>query len=317
MTSSLVERSREDTPPTRKHHVSVLEEDPPGGAFGEALSAIRFRTEQNLSIASRLAGAVPGGIGRLVRDPMGTVADARNLVGSLRRLLQPISQPMSPLMTGRSTSVHFDVLELPLKDLKRSARAVRGTLNDAFVAAIAGGLRIYHERHGQPVEELRMTMPVNLRDEDEKGKQAGNQFAPARFAIPVGVVDPRARMRELHRRVIEQRSEPALPMSEDVASVLTRLPRSLSVGFLGSMLKAIDLVTSNVPGPPFTVYASGAKVESMVGFGPLSGSALNVTLFSYDGAIRMGINSDPAAVPDPDVLVECLQKGLDEVLSVA
>jgi hypothetical protein len=55
----------------------------------------------------------------------------------------------------------------------------------------------------------------------------------------------------------------------------------------------------------------------MVGFGPLSGSALNVTLFSYDGAIRMGINSDPAAVPDPDVLVECLQKGLDEVLSVA
>jgi WS/DGAT/MGAT family acyltransferase len=317
MTSSLVERSREDTPRPRSHRISVLEEHPPAGAFGETLSAIRFRAEQNLSIASRLAGAVPRGVGRLLRDPATAVGDARNFVGSLRRLLQPVSEPMSPLMKERSTSVHFDVLELPLEELKRAARAGRGTLNDAFVAAVAGGLRLYHERHGKPVEELRMTMPVNLRDEGEKGKQAGNQFAPARFAIPVGIVDPRKRMHALHERVVEQRSEPALPMSEEVASVLTRLPRSLSVGFLGSMLKAIDLVTSNVPGPPFTVYASGAKVESMVGFGPLSGSAVNVTLFSYDGAVQMGINTDPAAVPDPEVLVECLQKGLDEVLSLA
>ena len=98
--------------------------------------------------------------------------------------------------------------------------------------------------------------------------------------------------------------------------MLTRLPRALSVGFIGSMLKAIDFVTSNVPGPPFSVYASGARVEAMVGFGPLSGSALNVTLFSYDGRVQMGINTDPAAVPDPDLLVDCLEKGVAEVLSV-
>ena len=83
------------------------------------------------------------------------------------------------------------------------------------------------------------------------------------------------------------------------------------------MLKAIDFVTSNVPGPPFTVYSSGAKVEQMVGFGPLSGAAANVTLFSYDGTIQMGINTDPAAVQDPDVFVACIQKGLAEILSVS
>ena len=110
-----------------------------------------------------------------------------------------------------------------------------------------------------------MTMPVNLRDDSEHGRKAGNQFAPARFAIPVGIVDPLERMRVLHGRVIEQRAEPALGVVEDVSRVLARLPRSLSVSFLGSMLKAIDLVTSNVPGPPFTVYASGARVESRRG----------------------------------------------------
>ena len=76
-------------------------------------------------------------------------------------------------------------------------------------------------------------------------------------------------------------------------------------------------MTSNVPGPPFPVFASGAHVERMFGFGPLSGSAANITLFSYDGQIQIGINTDRAAVPDPDVFVRCLAEGIDEVMSLA
>jgi hypothetical protein len=117
--------------------------------------------------------------------------------------------------------------------------------------------------------------------------------------------------------VRRERSEPALPLSEEVASLLSRLPRALSVQVFGSLLKAIDFVTSNVPGPPFPVYMAGARVERMFGFGPLSGAALNVTLFSYDGSACFAVNSDPAAVPDPDFLSECLGKGVAEVLSVA
>ena len=83
------------------------------------------------------------------------------------------------------------------------------------------------------------------------------------------------------------------------------------------MLKAIDFVTSNVPGPPFAVYASGARVERMFGFGPLSGAAANITLFSYDGQLQLAINTDPAAVPDPEQFVACLAEGVDEVRAVA
>jgi hypothetical protein len=106
-------------------------------------------------------------------------------------------------------------------------------------------------------------------------------------------------------------------MAEEIAGLIGRLPRSISAGIFGSMLKAIDIVTSNVPGPPFTVYASGARVERMFGFGPLSGSALNVTLFSYDGRVHIAANRDPAAIPDGDVLAECLRAGVAEVLTVS
>jgi diacylglycerol O-acyltransferase len=316
MTSSLVERSREEQPRSKSHAGSVLEEPPEEGAFGQSLRAIRHRAEENLGLASRVLGAAPGALGGLLRDPVGSARGTGRLLGSLRRLLAPVSAPLSPVMRARSTSVHFDVLSLPLDDLKRPARVAGGTLNDAFVAAVAGGMRLYHLRHGQPVQELRMTMPVNLRDEGEQGRRAGNQFAPARFPIPIAIADPLERIRVLHDRVAAQRAEPALSLVEDVSGVLARLPRVVSVRMLGSMLKAVDLVTSNVPGPPFTVYASGARVDSMVGFGPLSGAAANVTLFSYDGTVQLGVNTDRAAVSDPDVFLSCLQDGFSEVLAV-
>ena len=77
-----------------------------------------------------------------------------------------------------------------------------------------------------------------------------------------------------------------------------------------------SLTTSNVPGPRFQVYASGARIVGMFGFGPLAGAAANVTCFSYDGNVHISVNVDTAAVTDPALFVECLRKGLDEVLAV-
>ncbi|MCZ6782910.1 MAG: wax ester/triacylglycerol synthase family O-acyltransferase [Proteobacteria bacterium] len=319
MTSSLVERSREPRPPrsgSSPKREAEPEETAPRTPFEEALEALRYRAEENLSRTQRAAGALRRGVSELLRDPIQAASSARELVGSVGRLLRPVSDPLSPLMTGRSLGVRFDAIRLSLGDLKQAAKAVGGTLNDAFVAAVTGGLRLYHESHGQPVDELRMTMPINLR-EGEKGQEAGNQFAPARFNVPIGTADPVQRMREIHERVLGQRAEPALRIAEDVSGILGRLPRAASVALMGSMLKAVDFVTSNVPGPPFTVYVSGARVEHMLGFGPLSGAAANVTLFSYDGEVQIAINTDRAAVPDPEVLVECLEQGVAEVLSAS
>ena len=315
MTSSLVERTREGRPGRAAPEPSVLEEHAATSAFGEALRALRHRAGENAALGSRALGALRRGAGEALRDPRGGLRRMNEFAGSLGRLLRPVSEPMSPLLRGRSLAIHFDALEVPLDALKRAAKEVGGTLNDAFVAAVLGGLRRYHAHHGIAVEELRMTMPINLRGEDAGGR-AGNQFAPARFAVPVGIADAGERMRAIHARVAAQRKEPALALTEDVSAILLRLPRVLAVDLFGSMLKAIDVVTSNVPGAPFPVFASGALVERMIGFGPLSGAALNVTLFSYDGICQIGIASDRAAVRDPGTLVRCLEEGIGEVVAV-
>jgi len=319
MTESLVEPDREPDPHRRARREAIVPTDPqraPLSDLDHLRDAVVHRAGSAADRAARLGRALGRGMEHLARDPADAAARLRDRVSSLGRLLKPASEPMSPIMTGRSLSCRFDAITLSLEELKRAANRVDGTLNDAFVAAVAGGLRIYHEHHGQPVDELRMNMPINVR-EGEKGRRAGNQFVPARFLVPIGIADPLERMRAIHELVRSQRDEPALGMVDDVNAMFTRLGTRLATSLAGSMMKALDFVTSNVPGPRRSVFASGAKIEHMFPFGPLAGSAANITLFSYAGTLHLGINTDAAAVADPGVFTDCLARGVAEVLSVS
>jgi WS/DGAT/MGAT family acyltransferase len=238
-----------------------------------------------------------------------------DMLSSISRMLAPATKPLSPVMTGRSLSVHFDTITVPLDELKAAGKKIEGKLNDAFVAGITGGLRRYHRHHGADVDSLRMSMPINIRN-DETADLAGNQFAPARFVIPIDIADPLERMRSTRELVAQQRGEPALALAEPLAGILYRLPTTVSTGVFGSLLRGIDFVTSNVPGVPIPVFFGGARMEAQFAFGPMAGSAANITLLSYLDEVQIAVNSDPAAIPDPDVFVTCLREGLDEIRKV-
>jgi WS/DGAT/MGAT family acyltransferase len=267
---------------------------------------------RQLGIASRVLGHAT----RLVTNPGEVGPQAIANVQSMARMLAPAFEPLSPLTTGRSLSVRFDTITLPVSELKAAAATADAKLNDAVLAGVAGGLRRYHERHGVDVDALRMSMPISIRSADTEGL-AGNQFVPTRFPIPLGIEDPVARMQAMRSLVIEQRNEPSLGFVEGMAGVLNRLPRVLVGELFGRMLKGIDFVTSNVPGIPFPVYFAGAKLEAQFPFGPLAGSAMNITLLSYVDECQVGINTHPAAIPDPEVLVSCLLESFDEIRKLA
>ena len=267
---------------------------------------------RQLGIAQRTAAGTPA----MVRRPGATARQLADAAVSAARLMTPAFDPLSPLMQGRSLSVHFETVTSSLPDLKVAAKRAGGKLNDAFMAAIAGGLRRYHEHHGEPVEALRVTMPINIRS-DDTGDLAGNAFAPARFRVPVSIADPIERMQAMQSLVKAQRAEPALSFADSIAGILNRLPASVVTPLFGSMLKGVDFVASNVPGAPFPVYLAGGKVEAQYAMGPLTGAATNLTLLSYVDEVHVGVNTDPAAIPDPDVFVQFLNEGFEEVCKSA
>ena len=312
MTEAMVERKRE--PGRDPGPMPPLSETAPMTQGQRFLDALGHEWRRQLGRMQRSVRVARANLLGLVRDPGALVRETAESAASIGRMLRPVSEPLSPIMRGRSLSLHLDTLELSTEKLRAAAKLVDAKLNDAFVAGVAGGLRLYHEAHGAPVESLRMGMPINVR-EGENARVAGNQFAPVRFPVPVGIADPRERMAAIRALVAEQRAEPALGMVADLSGVLNRLPASVTTSLFGSMLKGVDFVTSNVPGPRFEVFLSGAKLDAVFGFGPLSGAALNITLFSYTDRSYLGIASDPTPVPDPELLVECLRRGFDEVLA--
>jgi WS/DGAT/MGAT family acyltransferase len=271
---------------------------------------------RRLSSLQRAVGTVTGGLRGVLTDPADAGRRLTDTVGSVGRLLAPATAPLSPIMTGRSLSVRFSTLVRPLDALRAAAKVADGKLNDAFVAAVAGGLQRYHAELGEPVDALRMTMPINVRTEATEGV-AGNQFVPARFAVPMSIDDPVERMIAIRALVTAQRGEPALALSQPLAGILNRLPTSVTTGVFGGMLRGVDFVTSNVPGAPIPLYAAGAEIVQQFPFGPLSGSAANITLLSWLDQVCIGVNVDPAAVRDPDAFRACLAAGFDEVIAAA
>lgn len=280
------------------------------------VDAFNHERRRQMGRARRSLRTISSSAASASTDAIGTAQRFGETLGSIGRMLAPATKPLSPIMGSRSLSVHFETISVPLDEMKAAAKQADGKLNDAFVAAIAGGLRRYHERHGTPVDALRMSMPINIRN-DATQDLAGNQFAPARFAVPLTIDDPVERMRVVRDLVAGQRGEPALSLAEPLAGVLYRLPTSVATGIFGSMLRGIDFVTSNVPGVPIPVFFAGARMEAQYAFGPMAGAATNITLLSYLDELQIAVNTDPAAVPDPEVFHACLLEGIDEVRKIA
>ena len=301
-------RRREPSPDKPMPEPPRPERATPLSVLGDQLTRAPREAATLLGRAARLAGDT------LVR-PGEALGEAARFGRSLGRVLAPPPAEPSPLLAGRSLSWRFGALEVGLDELKRAAKAAEGSLNDAFVAALLGGFRLYHERNGVDIEELPMAMPISLRRGDHP--MGGNRFAGARFAAPVGERDPGERIRMVHDFVLTARAEPALDALALAAPAMNRLPTALVSRWYLAQTTRLDLQASNVAGIPYTVYMAGARIERIFPFGPLPGCAVMAALVSHDGTCCIGFNCDPAAVTDPELFFECQQQGLDEVLALA
>ncbi len=320
-------------------HMVDLEADPPagdampGGTADSPTADTRLRIEAPLwaipgarSVAHRIATEARTGsrLGKaslrtasdLLRDPRGTIEQLSRTTSSIVRVVKPATTPLSPAMTERSLNTHFEAIEVPFTALKMAARSVDGTLNDAFVAITLDALKRYHDALGHPCTAIRMNMPISVRGGDGSNN-FDNQFVPARMVLPLSEADPAERIGEVKQLLRKIRAEPALPHVNDISGVISRFGPAAAVSILGAMLKGVDITTSNVPGPPFPVFMAGARVDEFYAFGPLAGAAINITLFSYDGTVHLGVNSDRAAVEDLGLMARCLRAAIDDTVALS
>jgi diacylglycerol O-acyltransferase / wax synthase len=266
-----------------------------------------------LSVSVKVLGGVAGTVGRLIRRPVPTIAGTIGFTESAFRVLGGLPAEPSPLLRRRSLVSRTHVLEVPLADLRAAAKTVGGSVNDAYLAALCGGLGRYHEELGLPVDALPLALPVSLRTGDDPA--SGNRFSGVTIAAPMSESDPAARMRLIREQVLTGRSEPAIDVIGQLAPVLSVLPDAALQPIAGRVTSA-DIQASNVPGYAQETFLAGAKVERQYGMGPLPGVAMMAVLISRAGTCTVTARYDTASFTDGEQLEKCLQLGFDEVVEL-
>lgn len=236
--------------------------------------------------------------------PVDSFEAARDAADALREFLTPglSGGSQTPLNPDIGPHRRFDWLRMDIAAAKEVAKKLGGTLNDVVLTTVAGAVRHFLQGRGVAVHDIdfRAQVPVNIRSKDEK-ETLGNRVAMLLADLPVSEPDRRRR----HAAVVATTKHLKTSHQAKGAELLEQIGDWTAKEFLGALVKvtgrqlAYNIVVTNVPGPPFGVKMLGARMTEIYPLVPLfSNQALGIALFSYDGGLFWGLNSDWDAMPD-------------------
>ena len=236
------------------------------------------------------------------REVYGTVREiVRGLTLGDADVLGPVRAPHSILNGRIGRNRRFATQQYDLAHVKDLARRAGGTLNDIVLALCAGALRRYLDELGElPAEPLVAMLPVSVRPQDDPG--GGNAVGAILASLGTDQADPRARLDAIiaSTRRAKERLQGLSRRAILQLSALTMAPSGIQAitGTLGRLRPQFNVVISNVPGPPETLYFRGARLEAVYPLSiPIHGQGLNITCISYAGNLDFGFTGCRDSLP--------------------
>jgi hypothetical protein len=192
-----------------------------------------------------------------------------------------------------------------LHELRDGARrAVPGaTLNDALLAAVAGGLRRWLEAHHDHCSSVRVKVPVSLH---APGDDAGNRDSFFCVEVPVHEPDPVVRLRAIQAQTAARKRAHDAEAVDEMLSALRRASPRLA-RFADRAMghpREFALNLSNVPGPRQVPAVLGAPVRSLHTLAEVGERhALRIAAISLGDVLSAGFCADPTLVDGLDPMV--------------
>jgi WS/DGAT/MGAT family acyltransferase len=299
-----------------------------------------------------LVELVAGAVADAVRRPTQVLDTARTGLGDLRSTAGKVAgavgglavaartatklAPESPLNVPIAEHRRFGMVATDLADYRRirdfhagggrRGRArphARISVNDVALATVAGALRSWLLTRGSrvtPTTVVRALVPVSVAVDDPlEAGTLGSSVASLLVDLPVGEPNPVLRLQQVAYATTAHVDSGRAVGARRLADIGGFAPPTLhSLGARvahGLSRRLFNLVVTNVPGPQHPLYAAGARMLASYPVIPLAkGHALAIGLTSYDGGVYLGLNADREALPDLDVLCQCVEDALAELL---
>ena len=310
---------------------------------GEVLARATANLVRKPARAVVLATRTARDLGQTARNPV-VVAAANQVRDGLRgpigailnigRERSPEGESVGPL-PGGAPSTPFNAAITPhrrfayrstsltlVKDIKN---ALGATVNDVVMAACAGGLRTWLEKHDAlPEQPLIAMVPVSIRTGEETEKWT-NRVSSIFASLPTDEPDALQRVAKVHDAMVGAKSlHDAVPADAltDFAqfpppAVFARAVRTatrLSTRFQ----MPVNVTISNVPGPREPLYTAGAQ---LLHYYPVStivdGQGLNITVQSYLDTLDFGLVACRELVPDLWDMLDAIVEDLEGLAKAA
>jgi WS/DGAT/MGAT family acyltransferase len=249
------------------------------------------------------------GVSGLVH-PRRTLHQARRTLPAWREVLTEQPAPRTSLNHPVGAERRLAVVHGRLDVAKQIAHVQHARVNDVILAAVAGGLRQLLASRGEQVDGLVQRAMVTISQHQEQPGQArGNKPGWMIVPLPLGEPDPLRRLELISAETAVRRHE-ARP---EAGSGIFRFVAGQRVWYrMFPRQRSVNLVVSNVPGPPVPLYLAGAQVlETFPLMPPMGNLTLVVAALSYAGQLNLTAAADRDSCPDVEVFTQGVSDALD------
>lgn len=234
--------------------------------------------------------------------------------------LSPIHKlPINGKNTGRQTMIWA---EFCLEEVNAVRAASHASVNDVMLTVLAKAIEVYiEERGGTDQEFLRVLMPINVREKEEK-KEYGNRISVLPVDIPFNLADPLECLSAV-RNYTKVLKDSSLAYSMDLLLTLPSLMPAPTQGAIWGLAPTIfSLIAhtwcTNVAAMSVPTYLLGHELKHVYGFFPLNPSmGLAAVVVSYNGQITLTLVLDTGIIDDPSELEENLKNAFTELRAAA